>query len=97
MNFTLHKINPKTINESFQEQYPYFKTEKVILNNVSISSEKEIMVSDNPYMFREVIIEKIKNRQKVGKNYLKLIKKDLKSSKIIKKRINLDFRYLLNF
>ena len=62
MNFTLHKINPKMIYESFQEQYPYVKTGKLILNNVSISSEKEIMVSDNPYMFREVIIEKVKNR-----------------------------------
>ena len=50
------------INESFQEKYPYFKTEKVILNNVSISSEKEMMVSDNPYMFREVIIDKVKKR-----------------------------------
>lgn len=50
------------INESFQEQYPYFKTKKVILNNLSISIEKEIMVSDNPYMFREVIIQKVKNR-----------------------------------
>ena len=55
-------FNPKMINESFQEQYPYIKTEKVILNNVSISSEKEIMVSDNPYMFREVIIERVKKR-----------------------------------
>ena len=62
MNFTLHTINPKMINESFQEKYPYFKTEKVILNNVSISSEKEMMVSDNPYMFREVIIDKVKKR-----------------------------------
>ena len=26
----------------------FYKTEKVILNNVSISSEKEIMVIDNP-------------------------------------------------
>ena len=50
------------INESFQGQYQYVKTEKLILNNVSTSSEKEIMVSDNPYMFREVIIEKVKNR-----------------------------------
>ncbi len=55
------------------------------------------MVSDNLYMFREVIIEKVKNRQKVGKNYLKLIKKDLKSSKIMKKRINLNFRFFIKF
>ena len=50
------------IYESFQEQYPYVKTGKLILDNVSISSEKEIMVSDNPYMFREGIIQKVKNR-----------------------------------
>ena len=51
-------FNPKMIDKSFQEQYPYVKTEKVILKNISISSEKQLVVSKNPYMFREVIIKK---------------------------------------
>lgn len=51
-------FNPKMIDKSFQEQYPYVKTEKVILKNISISSEKQLVVSENPYMFREVIIKK---------------------------------------
>ena len=46
------------INTDFQEQYPYVKTEKVILNNISISSEKQLVVSENPFMFKEVIIKK---------------------------------------
>ncbi|MEE3085897.1 MAG: hypothetical protein VX297_03390 [Bacteroidota bacterium] len=51
-------FNPKMINSDFQEQYPYVKTEKVILNNISISSEKQLVVSENPFMFKEVIIKK---------------------------------------
>ena len=51
-------FNPKMIDKSFQEQYPYVKTEKVILKNISISSEKQLVVSENPYMFREVIVKK---------------------------------------
>lgn len=51
-------FNPKMIDKRFQEQYPYVKTEKVILKNISISSEKQLVVSENPYMFREVIIKK---------------------------------------
>ena len=51
-------FNPKMINTDFQEQYPYVKTEKIILNNISISSEKQLVVSENPFMFKEVIIKK---------------------------------------
>ena len=51
-------FNPKMIDKSFQEKYPYVKTKKVILKNISISSEKQLVVSENPYMFREVIIKK---------------------------------------
>jgi len=50
-------FNPKMIDESFQEQFPYIKTEKVFLNNISISSEKKLVVSENPFMFRSVKIE----------------------------------------
>ena len=46
------------INTDFQEQYPYVKTEKVILNNISISSQKQLVVSENQFMFKEVIIKK---------------------------------------
>ena len=51
-------FNPKMINTDFQEQYPYVKTEKVILNNISISSQKQLVVSENQFMFKEVIIKK---------------------------------------
>jgi hypothetical protein len=48
------------IDESFQEEFPYIKTEKVILNKISVSSEKKLLVSENPFMFREVEIERDK-------------------------------------
>ena len=50
-------FNPKMIDESFQEEFPYIKTEKVFLNKISISSEKKLLVSENPFMFRNVKIE----------------------------------------
>ena len=50
-------FNPKMIDKSFREKYPYVKT-KINLKNISISSEKQLVVSENPYMFREVIIKK---------------------------------------
>ena len=54
-------FNPKIIDESFQEDFPYIKTEKVILNNISVSSDKKLVVSENPFMFRKVKIERDKN------------------------------------
>jgi hypothetical protein len=53
-------FNSKMIDESFQEEFPYIKTEKVILNKISVSSEKKLLVSENPFMFREVEIERDK-------------------------------------
>ena len=54
-------FNPKIIDESFQEDFPYIKTEKVILNNISVSSDKKLVVSENPFMFSKVKIERDKN------------------------------------
>ena len=53
-------FNSKMIDESFQEEFPYIKTEKVILNKISVSSEKKLLVSENSFMFREVEIERDK-------------------------------------
>ena len=53
-------FNPKMIDESFHEEFPYIKTEKVILNKISVSSEKKLLVCENPFMFKEVKIERDK-------------------------------------
>ena len=49
-------FNPKMTDESYQEQYPYVITEEVVLNNVTTASGKDLRISDNPYMFRNVQI-----------------------------------------
>lgn len=51
-------FNPKMVNENFKEKYPYIKTDKVILKNVSISSDKKLNLSENPFMFRKVLVER---------------------------------------
>ena len=49
-------FNPERTDDSYEEQYPYVTTQKVILKNVTTASDKELRVSDNPVMFKEVKI-----------------------------------------
>jgi hypothetical protein len=53
-----NNINPKMKDESYVEKYPYVITKEVILKNVTTESGKEIRVSDNEYMFRDVKVIK---------------------------------------
>jgi hypothetical protein len=41
-------------DESYQEQFPYVLTREVMLNNVSTASGKQLRLSENSYMFRNV-------------------------------------------
>lgn len=50
-------FNSKMIDDSYEEQFPYVKTKKVILKNVTTASGKSLRVSDNPFMFREVKVD----------------------------------------
>jgi hypothetical protein len=50
-------FNPKMTSESYQEKFPYVRTKEVILSNVTIASGKELRISDNPFMFRDVIVK----------------------------------------
>jgi hypothetical protein len=50
-------FNPKMTSDSYQEKFPYVKTREVILRNVTIASGKELRISDNPFMFRDVIVK----------------------------------------
>jgi len=47
-------FNAKFTNNSYQEKYPYIKTEKVVLKNVTTASGKTLRLSDNPFMFKDV-------------------------------------------
>ncbi len=45
------------INDAYREKYPYVKTKKVTLRNVTTASEKALRISDNPFMFKDVKVE----------------------------------------
>jgi hypothetical protein len=54
-------FNPEMKSDNYVESYPYIKTKKVIINNLTTSSGKELLVSENPYMFKGVKIERNNN------------------------------------
>ena len=47
-------FNPQMTDDSYREKFPYSKTKEVILNNVMTTSGKNLRISDNTYMFRDV-------------------------------------------
>ena len=47
-------FNAKFTDAAYQEKYPYIKTEKVMLKNVTTASGKALRLSDNPFMFKNV-------------------------------------------
>jgi hypothetical protein len=50
-------FNPDMTDASYQETYPYVKTRKVILRNVTTASGKALRVSNNLFMFKEVELD----------------------------------------
>ncbi len=50
-------FNKEMVDDSYREEFPYIKSQEVILQNVTTASGKALRVSDNPYMFQEVRIE----------------------------------------
>lgn len=49
-------FNPEMIDDSYEEKFPYVKTREVVLKNVTTSSGKTLMISDNSFMFGKVKI-----------------------------------------
>ena len=47
-------INPAYKDASYKEKYPYMKTKEVILKNVTTASGKELRISSNTFMFKDV-------------------------------------------
>ena len=51
-------FNKEMTDETYLEKVPFIKTKKVILTNVSTASGLPLRISDNAYMFKDVIIVK---------------------------------------
>lgn len=49
-------FNPDMTDDSYEEKYPHVRTKEVVLSNISTESGRELRVSDNPYLFRDVKI-----------------------------------------
>jgi len=47
-------FNPKMTDESYVEKFPYVRTKEVILRSVTTASGKDLRLSDNPFMFKDV-------------------------------------------
>jgi hypothetical protein len=43
--------------ESYEERFPYIRTRKVVLRDVTTASGKPLRVSDHPFMFKNVEID----------------------------------------
>jgi hypothetical protein len=61
-------FNNKYTGKAYAEKYPYVITKEVCINNLTINSGKPWIISDNPYMFRNVKITKQQAFQRRGLN-----------------------------
>lgn len=51
-------FNKEMTDEAYLEKFPFIKTREVILTNVSTASKLPLRISDNTYMFKDVVIVK---------------------------------------
>lgn len=51
-------FNSQQTGASYEEKYPYVKTEAVLLRNVTTASGKPLRLSNNPFMFKDVKVER---------------------------------------
>jgi hypothetical protein len=51
-------FNPQMTDDSYEEKFPYVRTREVILRNVTTDSGKAVRLSDNPFMFKDVNVDK---------------------------------------
>ena len=49
-------FNQEMTDDSYVEKFPHVRSEEVVLKNVTTESGKELRVSDNPYLFRNIEI-----------------------------------------
>ncbi|MCE7040428.1 hypothetical protein [Dyadobacter sp. CY312] len=51
-----NNFNPEMTDDTYQEKFPYVKTKEVIVGNVTTTSGKKLRTSDNPFMFKDVVV-----------------------------------------
>ena len=51
-------FNPEMTDDSYQEKFPYTRTGEVILKNVTTESGKDLRVSDNQFVFQDLVKRK---------------------------------------
>ena len=49
-------FNPQ-MDDSYQEKFPFVRTKEVILRNVTTASGKDLRLSDNPFLFKDVKVD----------------------------------------
>ena len=52
-------FNPQLTDGSYVEKFPYVRTKEVVLKNVTTESGKDLRISDNPFMFKDVQVTTI--------------------------------------
>jgi hypothetical protein len=52
--YLFENFNPKMMDESYKENFPYIRTKEVILKNVTTTSGKKLLISNNAFMFKDV-------------------------------------------
>jgi hypothetical protein len=52
-------FNPEMTDDSYQETYPYIRTREIKLRNVTTASGKDLRISKNPFMFKDVLVDKL--------------------------------------
>ena len=55
-------FNRSLTDSSYVEKFPYVRTSEVSLENVTTASGKPLRLSDNPYMFKDVTVERSGDR-----------------------------------
>lgn len=50
-------FNPQMTDDSYQETFPHVRTREVILRNVTTASGKELRLSDNPFLFKDLKVD----------------------------------------
>jgi hypothetical protein len=54
--FLFANFNKDMTDDTYVEEYPYIKTKTVSIKNLTTASGRKLILSENPYMFREVKI-----------------------------------------
>ncbi|WP_339757643.1 hypothetical protein [uncultured Winogradskyella sp.] len=47
-------FNEEMTDDTYQEKFPYIRTDEIILKNVTTASGKDLLISRNPFMFQDV-------------------------------------------